>query len=158
MVIKIPLLKKKTLYLEFPPSFNTAFRVTRGVKYFFFIVAALITLFFPSNVIFGVFGAYEPFAYAWSAMLLVGAGLSLLGVLTKTWTGEFIGLPGIIACLFLYALACFVDVTVITPQRIFLGCVFIAFTFSSIARRQDVIFQKRIAEFEQRVRDGRPGL
>lgn len=135
-----------------------AFRAARAAKYFFFFVAALVTMIAPSTIIFGIFSQVPFFIYFWSALFVVGSLCCLYGIVKKKWVGEYVGLPGIITCLTLYAIGCFVDTPALTVQRIFLGFVFLAFTFSSLARRQDVNFQKRVAEHEQRVREGKPGL
>lgn len=137
---------------------GNVFRIARGVKYGAFSIAAVVSLFYPSAVISATFESLYSFVYIWSGLLLVGSLSSLAGILTKTWVGEYVGLPGVIACLALYSIGAFADSSNFSGQRLFLGLIFVGFAASSYARRQDVAFQKRVADYEKRVRDGKPGL
>jgi O-antigen/teichoic acid export membrane protein len=151
-----------------PVSFATAvdhragastFRVARGVKYTLCCLSAIMSAFYPSSVLADAFNAYSLFAYAWSAMLFMGAVTSLIGIVSRTWVGEYIGLWGVIASLMLYSLSCFATFHDATGNgRIFLGFLIAAFAMSTFARHQDVVFQKRVADYERRVREGKAGL
>src|SRR5690349_3292340 len=99
---------------------GNAFRITRGVKYAAFTIAAVVSLFYPSAVISATFSSLYSFVYVWSGLLLIGALSSLTGILTKTWVGEYVGLPGVISCLALYSLGAFADVQAFSGQRLFL--------------------------------------
>lgn len=131
-------------------------RRVRLAKYAAYGAGSVLSIPYPSILVSGAFTRdFASFAYVWSAIFLIGALCSLLGVLTKTWVGEYVGLWGVFFALSLYSLACFtVDPT---GQRVFIGLVFFGFSMSSVARWQDVNQQKRIAEYRRRVRDGRRG-
>lgn len=133
-----------------------SFRKIRAIKYMCFMIGATLTLFFPSGIITGVFADYIGFTYLWTALLGVGSLLCLGGILTRTWVGEYVGLWGVIFSTLLYALGCFTDVN--GGSRVFLGFFVLGFMCSAIARYQDVLFQKRVADYESRLREGRPGL
>lgn len=139
-------------------SHGNMFRVARGIKYGSFALAAIVTMVFPFNIVSSTFSAAIPLVYVWSSLLLVGSLVSLGGIVTKTWVGEYIGLWGVISCLALYSMGALADPVNFTGQRLALSLIFIGFSASSFARHQDVIFQKRVADYEQRVRSGKPGL
>lgn len=132
------------------------FRVTRALKYLSLFIAGVITMVTPSAIVEGGIGPH--WAIVWSIMLCLGSLVAAYGTLRKNWTGEYIGLPAVISCLFLYAMVCFLDVSSFTLLRLFIGMIFMGFTFSTLARRSDVKFQKRLADFENRRKNGLPGL
>ena len=137
----------------------STFRVARGLKYTMCCVAALLSAFWPSAVLSDAFNTLSLLAYSWSALLFLGAFASLIGIVSRTWVGEYIGLWGVISALTLYSLSCFVTVNQVPGNgRIFLGFLIAAFAMSAIARYQDVTFQKRVADYERRVREGKAGL
>lgn len=134
---------------------NTFFQGARAAKYIFFAIAAVVSIAYPSAIVLSSIGT---FAYFWSILFLLGAIPAAAGILTKTWVGEYVGLPAIIASLLLYSAGCFIDTANFTTGRLFLGMIFLGFAMSSYARLNDVKFQKRVADYEKRVRDGKPGL
>jgi hypothetical protein len=136
---------------------GNVYRITRGMKYISFCIAATITMFHPSVVITDTFSDYAVLPYLWSGLLLLGSLTSLAGIITKTWVGEYIGLSGVIAALVLYCFGCFTPPD-LDPSRIFLGFMIFGSACSTFARRQDIVFQKRVADYENRVREGKPGL
>lgn len=127
-------------------------RLVRMGKYGSYATAAAISYFYPSLLVSGAFtNAWTSFSYVWSTILLLGAIASFLGVLTRTWVGEYIGLYGVIAALALYA---FVGFTIeIEGSRVVLGFLALGFTFSAVARRQDVSQSRRLAEYTKRLGD-----
>jgi len=133
-------------------------RMARGGKYLLFCTAALITIFSPTVIISALYSDFFPLVYVWSGMFFIGSAACLAGTLTRTWVGEYVGLYGVILSLFLYAVGVFADVPNLSMPRIFLGCMFLAFTLSSVARRQDVSHQRRHADYERRILSGKPGV
>ena len=133
---------------------RNVFRLTRAFKYLALIVASISGFFFL-GALRGA-GISEVIAILWSVSLFVGASLSLYGTLKKQWTGEYVGLPMVIACLLLLAFSALLGT--VTPARIFLLMIFLGFAFSTLARRSDVKFQKKIADYENRKKIGKPGL
>lgn len=132
-------------------------RVVRGFKYGSFIAAALVSYAFPSLLVSASFkGPWSVFAYVWSTFLLLGATTCLCGLVKRTWVGEFIGLWGVIFTLGVYAISCFGNAH--TGQQVFLGLLVLAFSFSSFARWLDMLHQKKLVEYEARLRSGRRGL
>lgn len=127
-------------------------RLGRALGYFLCGAASIVTMVTPSAIVLMSIG---PLTYFWSGLLLMGSLIALAGILSKTWVGEYIGLYGVIASLVLYSAGCFANYT---PIRLFLGLMFLAFAMFCIARLRDVQFQKRVSDFEQRVKDGKRGL
>ena len=118
----------------------------------------MISLFTPTVIITATFSEFFPLVYVWSGMFFIGSAACLAGTITRTWVGEFVGLGGVIAALALYSIGIFADVTHLTGPRVFLGLVFFGFAMSSFARRQDVSLQRRHADYERRLRSGKPGV
>lgn len=137
------------------------FRLTRGLKYTFLLLAGVVTLITPLVVV--VEGVGIIYALVWSAFLSIGAAASLYGTVRKNWTGEYIGLPAVTSSLLFLALILFVVAfsapgSTLTIARVVFGLLFLGFTFSTSARWGDVKFQKRLADYENRKKNGKPGL
>jgi len=138
------------------------FRATRALKYTFLLLAGVVTIVLPVVVV--VEGAGVIVAIIWSSLLALGSAVSLYGTLRKNWTGEFVGLPAVTTCLFFLAVVLFVtafSLPISDPRmiaRLVFGMMFLGFTFSTMARRSDVRFQKTLADHERRKNSGKPGL
>ena len=132
-------------------------RLARAAKYSCFAAAAAVSIPFPSLTVAHAFhGPWSSFSYVWSVVLLIGSLSSLAGILKRSWIGEYIGLWGVFIPLIAYSVSCFL----VAPSgpRVVFGLLALGFACSAIARRQDVAQQKRLAEYIQRNRAGRPGL
>ena len=137
------------------------FRVTRGMKYGALFLAGVITLISPLVIV--TEGGGLIISMIWSCFILVGSALSLYGTIRKNWTGEYTGLPAISCSLFFIAVvliwaALSIPFDSRTIARIVFSLMFFGFTFSTIARWADVKFQKRLADYETRRKNGKPGL
>lgn len=88
--------------------------ISRGLGYTTFIIAAAVAISEPAPSLIGVsamslaglplwLSAIAPIA--WSALLLVSSAACLLGVLTRTWVGEYVGLPALMIALLTLAVA-----------------------------------------------------
>jgi hypothetical protein len=130
------------------------FRVTRAFKYSFLLMASIAGVVLVPGI--SAAGIPIPVAVAWTIFLFIGSSLALWGTIKKNWTGEYIGLPLIISCLVLLAWASFIGP--LTAAQVFLGLIFLGFSFSTSARRSDVKFQKRLADYESRRKKGLVGL
>lgn len=138
------------------------FRTTRALKYASLFLAGLATFIIPLVVV--VEGVGLVYAMVWSALLCLGSIMSFYGTIRKNWTGEYIGLPAVTFSLFFLAAVLFVAAFTLTPldgrtiARIVFGMLFLGFTFSTSARWADVRFQKKLADYENRKKKGKPGL
>lgn len=138
------------------------FRVTRGFKYAFLLLAGLLTLVIP--IVLVVEGAGVVIAAIWSLFLSLGSAASLYGTIRKTWTGEYVGLPAVTFSLFFLAVVLFIgafSIPITDPRmiaRVVFGLLFLGFTFSTSARWADVRFQKKLADYENRRKMGLVGL
>src|SRR5215207_8492818 len=135
------------------------FRLSRAMKYSLLLAAAIISGFAPSAIVLGGVGSFA--AVAWSLSLGLGSLISLWGTLGKNWVGEYVGLPAIIAPLLLFGILLIIGGgggQAFTLVRLFVGMIFVGFSFSTLARRSDVKFQKMLADYENRKKSGRFGL
>jgi hypothetical protein len=135
------------------------FRLSRAMKYTLLFAAAVISFISPSSIVLGGVGSVV--AIIWSLSLGLGSAISLWGTLGKNWVGEFVGLPAIIAPLLLYGILLIIGGgggDAFTLVRLFVGMIFVGFSFSTLARRSDVKFQKMLADYENRKKNGKVGL
>lgn len=115
-------------------------RAIRACQYLAFFVGAVISVFWPTAMVTGVL---QTLTVSWSLLFALSSLFCLLGVLTRTWVGEYIGLWGVLPCLILYAIGCFTDP--LFPLRAGFGILFIGFALGKYARLLEVRSQQRMA-------------
>lgn len=87
--------------------------VARGVAYSSFLAVSVISFVLPTPTLeaIGLETArilptvLDVMPYLWGGLMLVGALACLIGVLSRTWVGEFIGLAPIMLCIVALAVA-----------------------------------------------------
>lgn len=137
------------------------FRATRACKYAFLFLASIVTIISPLVVV--TEGGGLVIAIIWSVFLLLGSSMSLYGTIRKNWTGEFVGLPAV-SCSLLFIAVVLLGAAFFPPfdprsvARVVFALMFFGFTFSTVARWADVRFQKRLADYENRKKNGKIGL
>lgn len=116
-----------------PPTYRRGVRLT---KYFLLMLAGGAAFFAASAVLTSAVGVM---VYAWAVLLFFGGAISVLGVVTDWWLGEFAGIPGIFTVFFMFAVV-FIStgVTEPSPARISFGLMFASFAAWVLARFMDI--------------------
>lgn len=116
-----------------PPRYR---RGVRLAKYFLLMLAGAAAFFAASAVLTSALGVM---VYAWAVLLFFGGAISILGVLTDWWIGEFVGIPGIFFVFFMFSVVFITTgVTEPSPTRISFGLIFASFAAWVLARFIDI--------------------
>lgn len=116
-----------------PPKYRRGVRLT---KYCLLTLAGAAAFFAASAVLTSTLGVM---VYAWAVLLFFGGAISLLGVLTDWWLGEFVGIPGIFTVFFMFSVVFITTgVTEPSPARISFGLVFASFAAWVLGRFVDI--------------------
>lgn len=116
-----------------PPKYR---RTVRVVKYSFLVLAGAAMFAAASAVLTSALGLM---VYAWAVMMFVGGALSVLGVFTDWWLGEFVGIPALFFAFFTFSgVFLYTGFTDPSPTRIAFGFIFASFAVWVLARFIDI--------------------
>jgi len=133
----------KKLFVAMQVAMIQNARIIRALQYTSFMIGAMLTFVWPSVIVTGTLASLSG---AWSILFAVSSLICLLGTLTRTWVGEYIGLWGVLPCLVLYAIGCFTDP--LFPLRAGFGLLFFGFALGKYARLLEVRSQAKMALVE----------
>lgn len=78
-------------------------RLFRGLEYALFVVAGIFAFLFPTQAILNALQI--SLAYAWSGFLFSGGLICMAATLRRSWAGERVGIPLIVASNIIFAIA-----------------------------------------------------
>lgn len=81
---------------------SKAARISWSVAYVFFLLAGIVALLSPSQLVAQTL--VEILVYAWASFLMAGGALCFIGKLRNTWAGEIVGLPLLSAASYVFGI------------------------------------------------------
>jgi hypothetical protein len=126
---------------------SKAARVSWLVAYAFFLLAGIVALFAPSQLI--VNALIEVLAYAWATFLTAGGGLCFGGKLKGNWAGEILGLPLLSAASYIFGILLLVRGS--SSAAIAIGAMFCGVGTMMVGRWVEI---RRLAKYNQGVNSG----
>jgi hypothetical protein len=109
--------------------------------YFFHLVAGVVALIYPVEVVRGEVG--ENVVTAWAVAMILAAFVCLAGAITDRWIGEYTALPLLIGVLFVYGGAGLAGASRYGFPSFVFGIIVCSFGFGLASRWMDVRDVKR---------------